>query len=40
MVARGWAEPVLAGVYENEHEAQSRADFLNEQVAEEREDDA
>jgi len=30
----------LAGVHASEGEAQARADFLNEQVAEETEDDA
>jgi hypothetical protein len=29
----------LAGTYRTEREAQAKADFLNEQVAEEREDD-
>ena len=30
----------LVGVYETASDAQSRADFLNEQVAEEQEDDS
>jgi hypothetical protein len=42
-VAEGWrvcGPNGAAGVYEDERDAQARADFLNEQVAEEREDDA
>jgi len=30
----------LVGVYQTERDAQAKADFLNEQIAEEREDDS